>query len=167
MSRRRTIGALSRESGVHLETIRYYERIGLLSAPPRSASGYRCYDDAAAQRLRFIRRGRELGFGIGEIKTLLQLADHRHQPCREADRLAQAHLIEVEAKIADLIAMREVLAQLARCQSATAEHCRLIEALEQRRCGTEPDGAPKRSVPEERRSASAKTQRKQRPESIP
>ena len=161
------IGELSRATGTNIETIRYYERIGLLPAPPRSASGYRYYDDAAAQRLRFIRRGRELGFTIGEIKTLLQLADHRHQPCREADRLAQAHLVAVETKIADLMAMREVLAQLAGCQSATAEHCRLIEALEQRRCGTEPDGAPKRSGPEERRSARVETQRKQRPGSIP
>ena len=58
MSRKRTIGALSQDSGVHLETIRYYERIGLLPEPPRSASGYRYYDDTAAQRLRFIRRGR-------------------------------------------------------------------------------------------------------------
>ena len=139
MLHRHTIGALSRESGVHLETIRYYERIGLLPAPPRSASGYRHYDDAAARRLRFIRRGRELGFGIEEIKTLLQLADHRDQPCREADRLAQAHLVEVEAKIADLMAMRDVLTQLARCQSPTAEHCRLIETLEQRRCCIVPD----------------------------
>jgi DNA-binding transcriptional MerR regulator len=139
VSQRRTIGALSRESGVHLETIRYYEWIGLLPEPPRSASGYRYYDDTAAQRLRFIRRGRELGFGIEEIKALLQLADHRDQPCREADRLARAHLVEVEAKIADLMAMRDVLAQLTRCQSPTAEHCRPIEALEQRRCCMAPD----------------------------
>jgi len=140
MSRKRTIGALSQDSGVHLETIRYYERIGLLPEPPRSASGYRYYDDTAAQRLRFIRRGRELGFGIAEIKTLLQLADHRNQPCREVDRLAQAHLVEVEAKIADLMAMRDVLTQLIQCQSPTVEHCQLIETLEQRRCCSSSDG---------------------------
>jgi Hg(II)-responsive transcriptional regulator len=134
MSQEYTIGALSRESGVNLETIRYYERISLLPAPPRSASGYRRYDDTAVKRLRFIRRGRELGFGIEEIKTLLQLADHPENPCQEADRLAKAHLAEVETKIQDLLAMRDVLARLADCQSHKAEHCRLIETLDQRSC---------------------------------
>ncbi|HOB62766.1 MAG TPA: helix-turn-helix domain-containing protein [Candidatus Competibacteraceae bacterium] len=134
MSPKRTIGVLSRESGVNLETIRYYERIGLLPHPLRSTNGYRYYDETMIKRLRFIRRGRELGFSIDEVKTLLQLADNRDQPCREADRLVQAHLVEVEAKIADLMALRDVLTQLTHCQSPTTEHCRLIETLEQRRC---------------------------------
>ena len=124
-----TIGTLSRQSGVNLETIRYYERIGLLAAPRRSASGYRHYDGSAAQRLRFIRRGRELGFGIEAIRTLLQLADHPELACEAADQLAQAQLAEVEARIADLQAMRAVLAGLTDCQGRTAAHCRLIEAL--------------------------------------
>lgn len=134
MSNEKTIGVLSRESGVNLETIRYYERIGLIPAPPRSASGYRRYDDTALKRLRFIRRGRELGFGVEEIKTLLQLANHPEQPCHQADQLAKAHLAEVDAKINDLLAMREVLRDLAACNSHSAEHCRLIEALDQRTC---------------------------------
>ncbi len=134
MSQSYTIGTLSRESGVNLETIRYYERIGLLPEPPRSASGYRRYGETAAKRLRFIRRGRELGFGIKEIKTLLQLADRPEHPCREADQLARAHLAEVEAKITDLMVMRDVLAGLTACQSRNAEHCRLIETLDQRSC---------------------------------
>lgn len=129
-----TIGVLSKESGVNLETIRYYERISLLPKPPRTASGYRRYDDSAIKRLRFIRRGRELGFGINEIKTLLELANHPEQTCGEADRLARMHLAEVETKIKDLIAMRNVLTQLVACQSDTAEHCRLIETLDQRSC---------------------------------
>ncbi|GLS05897.1 MerR family transcriptional regulator [Chitiniphilus shinanonensis] len=129
-----TIGALGKAAGVNLETVRYYERIGLLPAPPRSDGGYRRYDGTAVQRLRFIRRGRELGFGIDEIRTLLQLADHPQQPCDAADRLAQRHLAEVEAKIADLQAMRDVLARLADCHSRSAEHCRLLETLEQRDC---------------------------------
>ena len=129
-----TIGILSKESGVNLETIRYYEKINLLPKPPRTASGYRRYDDNAAKRLMFIRRGRELGFGIDEIKTLLELADHPDQTCSEADKLAEAHLIEVETKIKDLIAMRDVLTQIVACQSDTAEHCRLIETLDQRLC---------------------------------
>lgn len=134
MSASYTIGALSKQSGVNTETIRYYERIGLLPVPPRSGSGYRRYDVAAAQRLRFVRRGRELGFGIEEIRTLLQLADHPQAACNEADALARQHLAEVEAKIADLEAMREVLGRLAGCNSQSAEHCRLIEALDQRNC---------------------------------
>lgn len=134
MSEHYTIGKLSQESGVNLETIRYYERIDLLSKPSRSLNGYRRYGDEAIKRLRFIRRGRELGFGIEEIKTLLQLADHPEHPCREADQLAQVHLAEVETKIQDLLAMREVLAGIVGCQSHSAEHCRLIETLDQRIC---------------------------------
>lgn len=131
-----TIGALSRESGVNLETIRYYEKINLLNKPSRSVNGYRHYDESAIKRLRFVRRGRELGFGIAEIKTLLELADHPEHPCKEADQLAQAHLAEVETKIKDLQAMQEVLTKIVACQSHTAEHCRLIETLDQRSCCT-------------------------------
>lgn len=131
-----TIGALSKESGVNLETIRYYEKINLLNKPSRSVNGYRHYDESAIKRLRFVRRGRELGFGIAEIKTLLELADHPEHPCKEADQLAQAHLTEVETKIKDLQAMQEVLTKIVACQSHTAEHCRLIETLDQRSCCT-------------------------------
>ncbi|TJZ76215.1 MerR family transcriptional regulator [Chitiniphilus eburneus] len=129
-----TIGTLGKAAGVNLETVRYYERIGLLPPAPRSEGGYRRYDGVAVKRLRFIRRGRELGFGIDEIRTLLQLADHPQQPCDAADHLAQQHLAEVEAKIADLLAMRDVLARLVGCHSTSAEHCRLLETLEQRDC---------------------------------
>ncbi len=126
-----TIGRLSQVSGVNAETVRYYERIGLLPAPPRTDNGYRRYNDQSARRLRFIRRGRELGFGIEAIRTLLQLADHPQQPCDQADQLTRAHLQDVEAKIADLQSMRSELIRLAGCQSHSAEHCRLIEALDQ------------------------------------
>lgn len=132
MNQEYTISKLSKESGVNLETIRYYEKIGLLPKPPRTASGYRRYDESAIKRLRFIRRGRELGFSINEIKTLLELADHPEQTCSEADKLARMHLTEVETKIKDLIAMRNVLTELVACQSNTAEHCRLIETLDRR-----------------------------------
>lgn len=91
-----TIGTLSRAAGVNVETIRYYEKIGLLKAPLRASNSYRYYDHAAMQRLQFIRRGRELGFGIAEIATLLELADHPERPCCEADQLAQTHLWDVE-----------------------------------------------------------------------
>nr|WP_067289009.1 MerR family DNA-binding protein [Marinobacterium profundum] len=125
-----SIGQLSKASGVNLETVRYYERIGLLPAPQRAANGYRRYTKESARRLRFIRRGRELGFGIEAIRTLLQLANYPQEPCHEADQLTRAHLQDVEAKIADLQAMRQELERLACCDSDSAEHCRLIEALD-------------------------------------
>jgi len=131
MSEQYTIGILSKESGVNLETIRYYERISLLPKPPRLSNGYRRYDESAIKRLRFIRRGRELGFGIEEIRTLLQLADHPEMPCHEADQFTKAHLVEVENKIQDLMSMRDVLATIVNCKSPTPEHCKLIETLDQ------------------------------------
>lgn len=134
MSKVYRIGELSRESAVNVETIRYYERIGLLQQPARNASGYRCYQADDVRRLSFIRRGRELGFSIEELKTLLQLADHPQSPCAEADQLAQAHLQQVEARIADLQQMRSVLKNLVGCSSASAEHCRLLETLDRRSC---------------------------------
>ena len=128
------IGKLSQTSGVNSETIRYYERNGLLPAPARTRSGYRHYREDDIKRLRFIRRGRELGFGLEEIRSLLQLADQPHQPCDAADQLVQQHIAEVDARIRDLQAIRAALGQLAGCQSQTAAHCRLLEALEDRRC---------------------------------
>ncbi|WP_148714615.1 MerR family transcriptional regulator [Chitinolyticbacter meiyuanensis] len=129
-----SIGRLGKAAGVQPETIRYYERIGLLAPPARTASGYRHYDAAAVQRLRFVRRGRELGFSIEEIRTLLQLADHREQPCGQADDLVRQHLAEVAARIADLQALQAALSRLNECSSDNAEHCKLIEALEARQC---------------------------------
>ncbi|PHV10003.1 MerR family transcriptional regulator [Chitinimonas sp. BJB300] len=137
MSTHYRIGELGQVAGVNQETIRYYEKIGLLPSPGRSPSGYRHYDEKAAKQLRFIRRGRELGFSIEEIRTLLQLAAHPEQPCGEADSLTRQHLAEVEAKIADLMAIRDALSKLSHCPSQTTEHCRLIEALDQRHCCTD------------------------------
>lgn len=136
-----TIGALSRESGVNLETIRFYERSGLLPAPKRSASGYRHYEALDVRRLRFIRRGRELGFGLEEIKALLELASQPHSPCAEADRLVQEHLVAIEARIQDLRRMQAELGKLAGCDSNQAEHCRLLEALDSRECCAGHDGS--------------------------
>ena len=82
-----TIGVLARESGVNLETIRFYERSGLLPPPQRSAAGYRHYQAGDVRRLRFIRRGRELGFSLEEIRSLLDLAAHPESPCASADQL--------------------------------------------------------------------------------
>ncbi|SDH15510.1 DNA-binding transcriptional regulator, MerR family [Pseudomonas benzenivorans] len=141
MAKAFTIGALSRESGVNLETIRFYERSGLLPAPKRSASGYRHYEALDVRRLRFVRRGRELGFSLEEIKALLELANQPHSPCAVADRLVQEHLSAIETRIQDLLRMKAELGKLAGCDSEQAEHCRLLEALDSRDCCADKYGA--------------------------
>ncbi|MGE8498675.1 MAG: MerR family DNA-binding protein [Pseudomonas sp.] len=137
-----TISALSRESGVNLETIRFYERSTLLPAPKRSASGYRHYDEVDIRRVRFIRRGRELGFSLEEIRTLLGLASQPQSSCAEADLLVQDHLQAIEERIRDLQLMKAELSKLAGCNSEHAEHCRLLEALDNRHCCIPEDAQP-------------------------
>ncbi|WP_084675806.1 MerR family transcriptional regulator [Caballeronia insecticola] len=124
-----SIGMLSRFSGVNIETIRYYEKIDLLRAPGRASNGYRQYDSASLQRLAFIRRGRELGFSIDEMRELLSLADHPERPCADADGMTRAHLDDIDGKIRDLQRMRRALRQVADCRGRTAEHCELLQAL--------------------------------------
>jgi MerR family mercuric resistance operon transcriptional regulator len=127
---RLAIGTLARHTGTNVETIRYYERAGLWPAPVRSAGGYRLYGTAHLKRLSFIRRARALGFSIGEVRTLLRLADERKRPCAEVRVVADAHLADVRAKIADLRAMERVLTEtVARCAKGTGSHCPLIDAL--------------------------------------
>ncbi|AMU95478.1 MULTISPECIES: MerR family transcriptional regulator [Sphingopyxis] len=124
------IGELSRATGTNIETIRYYERIGLLPAPARTDANYRSYDDAHRARLRFVRHSRELGFTIEEIRSLLDLSDHPERDCTDADRIASAHLEQVEAKIAQLSALRDELTRIVgRCRGGLAGDCRVIEAL--------------------------------------
>lgn len=134
MSKPLTIGTLARESGVNLETVRFYERSGLLPEPQRSASGYRHYQEQDVRRLRFIRRGRELGFSLDEIRGLLDLSAHPERPCDAADGMVREHLDAIEARIRDLQNMRAELSKLADCHSGHAEHCRLLEALDSREC---------------------------------
>lgn len=129
-----TIGVLARDSGVNLETIRFYERSGLLPPPQRSASGYRHYQEVDVRRLRFIRRGRELGFSLDEIRSLLDLAAHPESPCASADQMVNEHLDTIAARIRDLQNMQAELSKLTGCQSDHAEHCRLLEALDDREC---------------------------------
>ena len=124
------IGRLSKHTGTNIETIRYYERIELLPAPPRSSGGYRLYGTDHLERLNFIRRARALGFSIGEVRTLFRLADERKRPCAEVRVVADAHLKDVRAKIADLRRMERVLkATVARCASGERAACPVIEAL--------------------------------------
>ena len=124
------IGALSQKTRCKVETIRYYERAGLLPAPARSPGGYRLYRDDHLKRLTFIRRARALGFPIEEVRKLIALADERRRPCAEVRVVAARHLEEVQAKIADLRAMERVLREtVVRCAGGRRTNCPLIEAL--------------------------------------
>jgi len=127
---RLTIGALSRETGCNIETIRYYERIGLLREPPRSTGGHRLYDRNDAGRLGFIRRSRELGFSLDDIRALLGLVDGADYSCAEVKALTVDHLGQVEAKIRDLQTIAGVLRDMAeRCDGGDLPDCPIIDAL--------------------------------------
>jgi MerR family transcriptional regulator, mercuric resistance operon regulatory protein len=121
---------LARRAGCNLETVRYYEKAGLLPEPPRTQSGYRSYDATHERRLRFVLRARELGFSLDEVRALLRLVDERDRPCAGARDLAAAHLEDVRSKIADLKRMERVLKEMvAQCADGTMPDCPLIEAL--------------------------------------
>ncbi|MCT4475489.1 MerR family transcriptional regulator [Bosea spartocytisi] len=125
---------LARRTGCNLETVRYYEKVGLLPEPPRTASGYRSYNSTHERRLRFVLRARELGFSLDEIRELLRLVDERDRPCAEARDVAAVHLADVRAKIADLRRMERVLDDVvAQCGDGTLPECPLIETLFQER----------------------------------
>ncbi|WP_028464241.1 MerR family transcriptional regulator [Nisaea denitrificans] len=122
--------ALARRTGCNLETIRYYEKINLMPAPPRTASGYRVYDEQHVARLRFILRARELGFTIEETRGLLGLVDGGTQTCAEVKERTVRHLADVRAKIADLQRIERVLATTAAsCTGDDVPKCPVLEAL--------------------------------------
>ena len=124
------IGELSRQTGVNIETIRFYEKAGLLPLPPRSPGGFRLYDRDHVRRLTFVRRARELGFTLDEVRTLLNLADRNGRTCAEVREVASTHLGDVRAKLRDLRRLEKVLADVvARCADGTLPECPLIEAL--------------------------------------
>jgi MerR family mercuric resistance operon transcriptional regulator len=121
---------LARRTGCNLETIRYYEKIGMMPEPPRTASGYRVYDETHISRLRFILRGRELGFSIEELRGMLRLVDRGTQTCAEVKALTEQHLSDVRAKIADLRRIEKVLAATAaQCSGEEVPECPVLEAL--------------------------------------
>jgi MerR family mercuric resistance operon transcriptional regulator len=123
------IGELARRTGNNIETIRYYERIGLIPAPPRQGR-YRSYGPEDVGRLRFVRRARELGFTLGEVRTLLGLAAGGQASCGEARSLAAAHLADVKARISDLRRMEHALADAVRaCDAGDNSCCPVIDSL--------------------------------------
>ena len=128
-----TIGALAREAGVPVETIRFYERQGLLAQPDRPAIGYRTYPYDAVERLRFIRRAKALGFSLADVSALLELRARRGAPCVAVRARALEKLAELDARIADLEALRRALADLAaRCGGdAAVDTCTILALLQQ------------------------------------
>ena len=124
------IGELSRHTGVHIETIRYYEKIGLLPSPLRSEGRHRLYGSNDLKRLTFIRRGRELGFSLEEIRTLLKLVNGGDYTCNEVKTMTLQHLQHVREKMADLRRLEEALAHIsAQCEGGYTSDCPIIEAL--------------------------------------
>ena len=125
-----SIGRLSAKAAVNLETIRYYEKIGLLPTPPRTEGGHRLYGEDHVKRLTFVRRARELGFSLEEIRALLRLAGEQQSSCAKVRVLAADHLGDVRAKIADLKRMERVLSETVdRCARGTRPECPLLEIL--------------------------------------
>jgi MerR family mercuric resistance operon transcriptional regulator len=126
-----TIGKLAESAGINLETIRYYERIGLMPAPKRTGGGHRSYEAEHVRRLGFIRRARDLGFTLEDVRALLMLAEPGRTVCRETRKIAAAHLETVRAKLADLQRMETMLSDaVSRCRNDGSPECSIIEMLE-------------------------------------
>lgn len=125
------IGALSKQTGCKVETIRYYEKEGLLPAPTRTAGGHRLYTKEMRNRLLFIRRSRQLGFSMDEIRDLLSLVDGNQVSCEHVKSIAEEHLRDIQAKIDDLRKMQRTLSDLAgRCSGDDVPSCPIIDSLQ-------------------------------------
>jgi len=126
-----SIGELSKHSGVNVETIRYYERIKMLPAPPRTASGRRIYGPAEKRALSFIRRSRDLGFTLEEIRALLALRGPERASCADVHKIASAHLAKVRSKLSDLARLEAILSEtVARCTDGAAPDCPVLDILD-------------------------------------
>lgn len=125
-----SIGVLSERSGVNIETIRYYEKIGVMPKPARSAAGYRVYGHDHTRRLHFVRRGRELGFSLDELRGLLHLVDGHAYTCQEVHALTIQHLKGIRQKIADLRRLERAMSDMAaKCTGDQIPECPVIDAL--------------------------------------
>jgi len=125
-----TIGTLSKKTGTKVQTIRYYEQIGLMNEPGRSAGGQRRYFDRDLDRLAFIRHSRQLGFSLETIRELLDLSDHPARSCAEADVIARRHLLQVEKRIKRLQALKKELRRMVNeCAGNSVSECKILEVL--------------------------------------
>ena len=125
-----TIGTLARRTGTKVQTIRYYEQIGLMPEPGRTEGGQRRYGNADLDRLAFIRHSRQLGFPLDAIRDLLDLADHPDRDCSAVDSIARQQLREVENRMARLEALkRELERMIGECSGGATSDCRVLEVL--------------------------------------
>lgn len=125
-----TIGKLAKAANTNVETVRWYEKVGLLDVPARTGGNYRTYGQSDLLRLSFIRRARDLGFTLEQVRTLLDLAQDRTRDCASVDRIATEQLAEIDRKLADLTALRAQLSALASsCAGGVVGECRIIDAL--------------------------------------
>lgn len=125
-----SIGELARRTATKVQTIRYYEQIGLLPEPDRNSGNQRRYSVASLQRLAFVRHGRELGFSLEAIRDLLQMSQAPSRSCADADLIARKHLAEVESRIERLTALQKELRRMITiCAGGTVSVCRVMETL--------------------------------------
>lgn len=125
-----TIGAVAKRTGLKIPTIRFYEQEGLVAPPPRTESGRRLYSDRDVKRLGFIRHARSLGFDLGDVRSLLDLADHPERPCDDANRIASNNLSLVRQRLEQLRALeRELIRMTEACSGGPSGECRIIELL--------------------------------------
>jgi MerR family mercuric resistance operon transcriptional regulator len=131
------ISELSRLTGVNIETIRYYEKIKMLPAPLRTEGGHRVYGAKETRLLVFIRRGRELGFTLDEIRALLDLGEPGKASCGEVREIARHHLMDIRSKIDDLVKLEKLLAKtIARCSGGKVPDCPVLDILDVQRAIT-------------------------------
>lgn len=132
-----TIGKLAEIAATKVQTIRYYEEIGLIQPFSRTVGGHRLYGIEDANRLKFVRHAREMGFGIEEIRELLKLSDNPDTSCTSADKIVRAHLEQVELRLTTLRALRKELTRMVgECSHGRVSQCRVIEVLsDHRHCG--------------------------------
>lgn len=125
-----TIGSLAKKTGTKVQTIRYYEQIGLMPEPGRTEGGQRRYSEAELDRLSFVRHARQLGFSLDAIRELLDLSDHPNRSCEEADAIARRQLKQVEQRMARLKALRTELKRMVQeCSGGQTADCRVLEVL--------------------------------------
>ena len=128
-----TRGELARRTGVNLETIRYFEKTGILPAPPRTEGGHRIYDESYERTLGFVRRAKRLGFTPDEVRTIIELGGPERAPCAEVRQIAAHHLQQVRSKIADLLEIERLLAEtIGHCSGRSEPECAVIDMLETR-----------------------------------
>jgi len=129
-ARNYTRGQIAALTGSNIETVRYYESIALMPDPPRSANGFRVYDQRHLKRLNFILRSRKLGFSIEEIRSLLSLVDEETFTCDEVKEVTVSHQKDIKQKISDLRKLEKNLAtMISQCDGGTVPHCPIIETL--------------------------------------